>query len=216
MKRDVLKQLDDLLAKRILVLDGAMGTMIQRHPLTEADFRGARLAAHGRELRGNNDVLVLTRPDLIAGIHRQYLEAGSDIIETNTFSSSAIAQADYGLEALVYELNVEGARLAKAACDEWTARTPDRPRFAAGSMGPTNRILSISPDAARGVQGAGTRPHRRRVRPAPARDDRRHAERQGGHRRDRRGLRGTKRAAAAHDLGDDHRPQRPDAVGADD
>src|SRR5438093_2399659 len=146
MKRDVLKQLDDLLAKRILVLDGAMGTMIQRHPLTEADFRGARLAAHGRELRGNNDVLVLTRPDLIAGIHRQYLEAGSDIIETNTFSSSAIAQADYGLEALVYELNVEGARLAKAACDEWTARTPDRPRFAAGSMGPTNRILSISPD----------------------------------------------------------------------
>src|SRR5437762_2557184 len=146
MQRDVLKQLDDLLAKRILVLDGAMGTMIQRHPLTEADFRGARLAAHGRELRGNNDVLVLTRPDLIAGIHRQYLEAGSDIIETNTFSSSAIAQADYGLEALVYELNVEGARLAKAACDEWTARTPDRPRFAAGSMGPTNRILSISPD----------------------------------------------------------------------
>src|SRR5437773_5322978 len=146
MKRDVLKQLDDLLAKRILVLDGAMGTMIQRHRWTEADFRGARLAAHGRELRGNNDVLVLTRPDVIAGIHRQYLEAGSDIVETNTFSSSAIAQADYGLEALVYELNVEGARLAKAACDEWTARTPDRPRFAAGSMGPTNRILSISPD----------------------------------------------------------------------
>src|SRR5713101_3376976 len=146
MKRDVLKQLDDLLAKRILVLDGAMGTMIQRHQLTEADFRGARLAAHGRELRGNNDVLVLTRPDVIAGIHRQYLEAGSDIVETNTFSSTAIAQADYRLEALVYELNVEGARLAKAACDEWTARTPDRPRFAAGSMGPTNRILSISPD----------------------------------------------------------------------
>src|SRR4030095_2213455 len=90
--------------------------------------------------------LVLTRPDVIAGIHRQYLEAGSDIIETNTFSSTVIAQADYGLEALVYELNREGARLAKAACDEWTARTPDRPRFAAGSMGPTKRILSISPD----------------------------------------------------------------------
>src|SRR5216683_3377053 len=146
MKRDVLRQLDDLLARRILVLDGAMGTMIQRHQLTEADFRGARLAAHGRELRGNNDILVLTRPDVIAGIHRQYLEAGSDIVETNTFSSTAIAQADYRLEALVYELNLEGARLAKAACDEWTARTPDRPRFAAGSMGPTNRILSISPD----------------------------------------------------------------------
>jgi 5-methyltetrahydrofolate--homocysteine methyltransferase len=146
MQRDVLRQLDDLLARRILVLDGAMGTMIQRRQLTEADFRGQRLAAHGRELKGNNDVLVLTRPDVIAGIHRQYLEAGSDIIETNTFSSTAIAQADYGLEALVYDLNLEGARLAKAACDEWTARTPDRPRFAAGSMGPTNRILSISPD----------------------------------------------------------------------
>src|SRR6266851_2771682 len=92
MKRDVLRQLDDLLARRILVLDGAMGTMIQRHQLTEADFRGKRLAAHGRELRGNNDVLVLTRPDVIASIHRQYLEAGSDIIETNTFSSTAIAQ----------------------------------------------------------------------------------------------------------------------------
>src|SRR2546428_13215329 len=115
MKRDVLTQLDDLLAKRILVLDGAMGTMIQRHQLTEADFRGPRLAAHRRELRGNNDVLVLTRPDVIAGIHRQYLEAGSDIIETNTFSSTAIAQADYGLEAVVYELNLERAELAEAA-----------------------------------------------------------------------------------------------------
>jgi 5-methyltetrahydrofolate--homocysteine methyltransferase len=146
MTLDVRTQLDALLAKRILVLDGAMGTMIQRHQLTEADFRGERLAAHPRELRGNNDVLVLTRPDVIAAIHRQYLEAGADIVETNTFSSTAIAQADYGLESLVYELNVEGARLAKAACEEWTARTPDRPRFAAGSMGPTNRILSISPD----------------------------------------------------------------------
>ena len=146
MNRDVRKQLDDLLTKRILVLDGAMGTMIQRHQLTEADFRGTRLKAHTRELRGNNDLLVLTRPDVIAGIHREYLDAGSDIIETNTFSSTAIAQADYGLESLVYELNLEGAKLAKAACEEWTARTPDRPRFAAGSMGPTNRILSISPD----------------------------------------------------------------------
>src|SRR5206468_5693024 len=146
MKRDVLKQLDDLLAKRILVLDGAMGTMIQRHRLTEADFRGARLAAHGRELRGNNDVLVLTRPDVIAGIHRQYLEAGADLIETNTFSGTAVAQADYALEPLVYELNLEGARLARAACDEYTAKDPSRPRFVAGSIGPTNRILSISPD----------------------------------------------------------------------
>ena len=157
MTRDVRKQLDDLLTKRILVLDGAMGTMIQRHTLTEADFRGTRLKDHGRELRGNNDLLVLTRPDVIAQIHREYLEAGSDIIETNTFSSTAIAQADYGLESLVYELNVEGAKLAKAACGEWTARTPDRPRFAAGSMGPTNRILSISPCMrARTGSGRGT------------------------------------------------------------
>src|SRR6185295_10752828 len=146
MTRDLRTQLEALLAQRILVLDGAMGTMIQRHQLTEKDFRGKRLAAHPRELRGNNDLLVLTRPDVIAGIHRQYLEAGSDIIETNTFSSNAIAQADYGLESVVYELNLEGARLARAAADEYTKKTPDRPRFVAGSMGPTNRILSISPD----------------------------------------------------------------------
>ena len=146
MNPDVLKELDGLLAKRILVLDGAMGTMIQRHALTEADFRGERFASHPRDLKGNNDVLVLTRPDVIAGIHRQYLEAGSDLIETNTFSSTAIAQADYALESCVYELNLEGARLARAVVDEWTARTPDRPRFVAGSMGPTNRILSLSPD----------------------------------------------------------------------
>ncbi len=146
MTANVRQQLDDLLTKRILVLDGAMGTMVQRHTPTEADFRGERLKQHDRELRGNNDLLVLTRPDIIGGIHRQYLEAGADIIETNTFSSTAIAQADYGLESLVYELNREGARLAKAACAEWTAKTPDRPRFVAGSMGPTNRILSISPD----------------------------------------------------------------------
>jgi 5-methyltetrahydrofolate--homocysteine methyltransferase len=146
MPTNVRQTLDALLATRILILDGAMGTMVQRHKPTEADFRGERLVAHGKELRGNNDLLVLTRPDIISGIHHQYLEAGADIIETNTFSSTAIAQADYGLESLVYEMNVEGAKLAKAACEAWTARTPDRPRFAAGSMGPTNRILSISPD----------------------------------------------------------------------
>ncbi|HZT75681.1 MAG TPA: methionine synthase [Vicinamibacterales bacterium] len=138
--------LDSLLASRILVLDGAMGTMIQRHTLAEADFRGARFASHVRELRGNNDLLTLTRPDVIAGIHHAYLAAGSDIIETNTFSSNTISQADYGLESLCYELNLEGARLARAAADEWTQQTPDRPRFVAGSMGPTTKILSISPD----------------------------------------------------------------------
>jgi 5-methyltetrahydrofolate--homocysteine methyltransferase len=134
------------LAERILILDGAMGTMIQRHTLTEQDFRGDRFRNHPRDLRGNNDLLILTRPGIIKAIHEQYLAAGADIIETNTFSSTAIAQGDYQLESLAYELNVEGARLAKAACAEWTARTPDRPRFVAGSIGPTNRTLSISPD----------------------------------------------------------------------
>jgi 5-methyltetrahydrofolate--homocysteine methyltransferase len=146
MTRDVRTQLDDLLRQRILVLDGAMGTMIQRHVLEEADFRGERFADHSHDVKGDNDLLVLTRPDVIAEIHRQYLEAGSDIIETNTFNSTAISQGDYALESIVYELNREGARLAHQACVEWTARTPDRPRFAAGAMGPTNRTLSISPD----------------------------------------------------------------------
>ena len=146
MSADTQTTLNALAAKRILVLDGAMGTMIQRHTLTEADFRGDRFADHPRDLKGNNDLLVLTRPDVVAGIHQEYLEAGSDIIETNSFSSTAIAQADYGLEPYVYELNVEAGRLAKAAAVEWSARTPGKPRFVAGSMGPTNRILSISPD----------------------------------------------------------------------
>ena len=141
-----LRPLTAALDERILVLDGAMGTMIQRRRLTETDFRGARFADHARDLAGNNDLLILTRPDVISEIHGQYLAAGADIIETNTFSSTTVAQADYRLERLAYELNVEGARLAKAACDEWTRKTPDRPRFVAGSMGPTNRTLSISPD----------------------------------------------------------------------
>ena len=138
--------LETLVAKRILVLDGAMGTMIQRHRLTEADFRGQRFAGHSHDLRGDNDLLVLTRPDVILEIHHQYLKAGSDIIETNTFNGTAVSQADYGLQSLAYELNLEGAKLAKQACGAWTARTPDRPRFAAGAIGPTNRTLSISPE----------------------------------------------------------------------
>ncbi len=146
MKLDTRTALDDLLSRRILILDGAMGTMIQRHQLTEADFRGERFRDHPRDLKGDNDLLVLTRPEVIAGIHRQYLEAGSDIIETNTFNSTAVSQADYGLQSIVYELNLEGAKLAKQACAEWTAKTPARPRFVAGSMGPTNTTLSISPD----------------------------------------------------------------------
>ena len=142
----VVDRLHELLAQRILILDGAMGTMIQRRGLTEQDFRGERLRAHPSDLKGNNDLLILTRPDVIGDIHREDLAAGADIIETNTFSSTRIAQADYGLEALAYELNLEGARLARAAADEWTAKTPDRPRFVAGAIGPTNRTLSLSPD----------------------------------------------------------------------
>ncbi|HEY7373907.1 MAG TPA: homocysteine S-methyltransferase family protein, partial [Polyangia bacterium] len=134
------------LAKRIVLLDGAMGTMIQRHKPTEADYRGKRFADHPKELKGDNDLLVLTRPEIIADIHGQYMAAGSDIIETNTFNANAIAQADYGLESICYELNVEAARLAKRVTAAWTAKTPDKPRFVAGAFGPTNRTLSMSPD----------------------------------------------------------------------
>src|SRR5687767_3864223 len=135
-----------LLAQRILVLDGAMGTMVQRRKLSEADFRGQRFASHPKDLKGNNDVLVLTRPDVIADIHAEYCAAGADIIETNTFSSTAVSQADYGLEAIAYELNLEAAKLARRVAGEWTRKTPDRPRFVAGSLGPTTKTLSISPD----------------------------------------------------------------------
>src|SRR5260221_712996 len=135
-----------LLAERILILDGAMGTMIQRHKLGEADYRGARFADHPVDLKGDNDLLVLTKPEVIAGIHDAYLAAGCDIIETNSFNASSVAQADYKLEALAYELNLEAARLAKAAATAWTAKAPDKPRLVAGAMGPSNRMLSMSPD----------------------------------------------------------------------
>ncbi len=146
MDKDITTLLHQLLAQRILVLDGAMGTMIQRLKLSDADFRGERFATHPHDLKGNSDLLVLTRPDDIARIHAQYLEAGADVIETNTFTATSISQGDYGLEALAYEINVAGARIARQVADEWTAKSPDRPRFVAGSMGPTNRTLSISPD----------------------------------------------------------------------
>jgi 5-methyltetrahydrofolate--homocysteine methyltransferase len=132
-------------SERILVLDGAMGTMIQRLKLSEADFRGERFKDWPRDLKGNNDLLVITKPDAIEAIHRQYFEAGADIVETNTFSSTTIAQADYGMESLAYELNLEGARVAKRAADAVAAET-GRPRFVAGAIGPTNRTASISPD----------------------------------------------------------------------
>ena len=135
-----------LLERRILILDGAMGTMIQRYTLAETDFRGTRFANHPRDLKGDSDILVLTQPDVISAIHHEYLAAGADIIETNTFGGTIIAQGDYALEDAVHDINVDGARLARAAADEWTAKTPDRPRFVAGSIGPTNRALSMSPD----------------------------------------------------------------------
>jgi 5-methyltetrahydrofolate--homocysteine methyltransferase len=132
------KQLQD----HILVLDGAMGTMIQRYPLEEVDFRGERFASHVSSLKGNNDLLNITRPDIIFEIHKEYLAAGADIIETNTFSGTTIAQADYHLEDAVYDINFQGAKLARDAADLFT----DKPRFVAGSIGPTNRTASISPD----------------------------------------------------------------------
>ncbi len=130
--------------KRILVLDGAMGTMIQRHKLTEDHFRGDRFKDHPVPLKGNNDLLSLTQPDIILDIHRTYYEAGADIAETNTFSGTTIAQADYSLQDIVYELNKVSAELARKAADEYS--TPNKPRFVAGSIGPTNRTASISPD----------------------------------------------------------------------
>jgi len=138
--------IQDILKERIMVLDGAMGTMIQRHTLEEADFRGERFKNHAHPLKGNNDLLSITRPDIILDIHRLYLEAGSDIIETNTFSSTTIAQADYHLEALAYELNYESAKIARQAADEYTRKDPSKPRFVAGAIGPTNRTASLSPD----------------------------------------------------------------------
>ena len=138
--------LDRLLNERILVLDGAMGTMIQRYELAEADFRGDHFPSHPSPLLGNNDLLSLTRPDVIGEIHRAYLEAGADIIETNTFSATRIPMSDYGVEDAVGEINLAAARIARAAADEYTARTPDRPRFVAGILGPMNRTASISSD----------------------------------------------------------------------
>ncbi len=141
-----LQRLHDALAERILLLDCAMGTMIQSYELEEPDFRAERFADHPRDLNGNNDLLVLTRPDIIEQIHRDNLAAGSDIIETNTFSATTIAQADYGLEHLAREINVEAARIARRACDAFEADDPMRPRLVAGAIGPTNRTASISPD----------------------------------------------------------------------
>lgn len=132
--------------KRILVLDGAMGTMLQRYQFTEEDYRGDRFKNWESPLKGNNDLLSITQPQAIEAVHRKYLEAGADIIETNTFSATTIAMADYHMEDLVYELNYESAKIARKVCDEFTAKNPDQPRFVAGSIGPTNKTASLSPD----------------------------------------------------------------------
>lgn len=138
--------INDLLKQRILVLDGAMGTMIQRYQLTEDDFRKNWFENHNKPLKGNNDLLSLTRPDIIKEIHKAYFEAGADIAETNTFSGTTIAQADYDLEHAVYDINYHSAKIARQVADEFTLKNPDKPRFVAGSIGPTNRTASISPD----------------------------------------------------------------------
>ncbi|MEI6336809.1 MAG: homocysteine S-methyltransferase family protein, partial [Methylococcaceae bacterium] len=142
-KTELLKQ---CMSQRILFLDGAMGTMIQSYKLEERDYRGERFAQWDVDLKGNNDLLSLTQPDIIKAIHSAYFEAGSDIVETNTFNSTSIAMADYRMESLAYEINLESARVAKQAADEYTKKTPDKPRFVAGVLGPTNRTASMSPD----------------------------------------------------------------------
>lgn len=145
-KKNIRSILEKAASERILIIDGAMGTMIQRHKLDEAGYRGDRFKDWSRDIKGNNDLLVLTQPKIIQDIHEQYLAAGADIIETNTFNAQRISMADYGMEDLSYEINVEAAKLARAATDKYNALTPDKPRFVAGAVGPTNRTASISPD----------------------------------------------------------------------
>ncbi|MGL5726314.1 MAG: homocysteine S-methyltransferase family protein, partial [Plesiomonas sp.] len=139
----VLSSLEQQLAKRILIIDGGMGTMIQQYRLQEADYRGTRFADWPSDLKGNNDLLVLTNPSVISAIHDAYLEAGADILETNTFNSTSIAMADYQMESLAAEMNYVGAQLARASADAWSAKTPEKPRYVAGVLGPTNRTASI-------------------------------------------------------------------------
>ncbi len=141
-----MQKIEDILKTRILVLDGAMGTMLQRYKFTEDDFRGERFKEWEHPLQGNNDLLSLTQPEAIAEVHRKYFAAGADIVETNTFSGTTIAMADYYMEDLVYELNYESARIAKEVADEFTLKEPHKPRFVAGSIGPTNKTASMSPD----------------------------------------------------------------------
>lgn len=146
MSRSILSELSQALEKRILVLDGAMGTSIQNYPLEEADFRKGHFENHPSPLKGNNDLLSITRPDIIEEIHDSYFAAGADFASTNAFSGTTIAQADYGLEDAVYEINFQSAQCARRSADRWTQKTPDQPRYVVGCLGPTNRTASMSPD----------------------------------------------------------------------
>ncbi len=210
-----------------MVLDGAMGTAIQRDRPDEAGYRGERFADWPSDLLGNNDLLTITQPEIIAGIHREYLEAGADIIETNTFNANAVSLADYGLEELAYELNLESARLARREAD--AVATPEKPRYVGGALGPTTRTASISPGrqrpgraqrvlrpARRGVPRGRPRPGRRRLGPARHRDDLRHPQRQGRDLRGRDALRGARSSLAGHHLRHHHRRLRPHPVGPGD
>ena len=216
------------LERRILVIDGAMGTLIQAHGLSEADYRGERLQGWAREVKGNHDLLNLSRPDVVEAVHREYLAAGADIVETNTFNGTRISQADYGLEALAYEINVAAARAARRAADAVMAEEPGRVRWVAGALGPTNKTASLSRDvndpgarggdlrrARGGLPRAGAGAPRRRRRPAARRDHVRHPQRQGRALRHRAGLRGARRPPAGHGLGHDHRPVGPQPLGPD-
>lgn len=141
-----MKSLQQCASERILIIDGAMGTMIQRYKLEESDYRGERFKDYHSDVKGNSDLLSITQPGIIEAIHREYLEAGADIIETNTFSSTVIAQADYDMQDLAFEMNVASVQVARRAADDYTRRNPDKPRFVAGAIGPLNKTLSISPD----------------------------------------------------------------------
>ncbi len=220
--------LEEILAERIMILDGAMGTVIQTYNLEEDDFRGERFRDHPKPLKGNNDILSITRPDVIAGIHRAYLDAGADIIETNTFNSNKITMINYGLEDLAFEMNRASAALARQVADEYLLKTPDRPRFVAGSIGPTDKSASVAAN----VADPAPQRHLRRAGGRLLRAGRglvaggvdilfpetslRHAEHEGVPVRHQQVLRGPRRPPAGDGLGDDHRQGGPDAIGSDD
>src|SRR5690349_12759352 len=141
-----MKTIQDCLQERILIIDGAMGTMIQGYKLSEADYRGERFKAWQSDVKGNNDLLCLTQPQIVEEIHKQYLEAGADIIETNTFNAQRVSLADYHMEEFAFEINFEASKIAKEVAEEFTAKNPGKPRFVAGAIGPMNKTLSLSPD----------------------------------------------------------------------